>query len=188
MAIAPYPSLVDQLYRTEGKGEIVDGGVVSLPASGRVPIYAAGAICVSLRRHVRASRLPGIAISGTAGFIVRLPNRQLFSPDAAYYEGPNSGMTFFEDAPRFAVEVRSENDYGFAAEVEMEAKRRDYLAAGTAVVCDVDLLDELIVRKFDAAGGASVPVAVFRRGEVADAEPAVPRWAIAVDDLFEQQA
>jgi Uma2 family endonuclease len=66
--------------------------------------------------QVRTTSLRGIAVSDGAGFLVNLPHRQSFSPDAAYYEGPNSGMRFFEGAPLFAAEVRSQNDYGPSAE------------------------------------------------------------------------
>ena len=40
----------------------------------------------------------------------------------------------------FAVEVRSENDYGPEAELALARKRADYFAAGTQVVWDVDVL------------------------------------------------
>jgi Uma2 family endonuclease len=43
-------------------------------------------------------------------------------------------MRFFEGAPVFAVEVRSENDYGPDAEREIVQKRADYFAAATLVV------------------------------------------------------
>ncbi len=91
-------------------------------------------------------------------------------------------MKFYAGAPAFAAEVRSENDYGPAAEQAMAAKRGDYFAAGTLVVWDVDLLGEDVVRKYTAADPASPTV--FRRGDIADAEPAVPGWRMAVDDLF----
>jgi hypothetical protein len=65
----------------------------------------------------------------------------------------------------------------------MAAKRADYFAAGTLVVWDVDLLSEDVVCKF-VTPGADKPAAVFRRSEIADAEPAVPGWRMAVDDLF----
>jgi len=185
MVIAPPESLFDQLYRVEGKAEIIGGRIVPLMATGRMPINAALEIAVSLRIYGKAAKLPGIAVGDNAGFIVRLPNRQSFSPDAAYYEGPNSGMKFFDGAPLFAVEVRSENDYGDPAEEEIVAKRRDYFAAGTIVVWDVDLLGDEVVRKYTASGGAEIPVAVFRRGDVADAETSVPGWTMPVNDLFE---
>ena len=83
--------------------------------------------------------------------------------------------------PDLAVEVRSENDYGPAAEAEMAAKRADYFQAGTLVVWDVDPEAETVaVYRADAP---TTPT-IFRRGEVADAEPAVPGWRMAVDEMF----
>ena len=92
-------------------------------------------------------------------------------------------MKFFLGAPVFAVEVRSEGDYRPRAEQQMAAKRADYFAAGTKVVWDVDLLGDDVVRKF-VAHDAVKPAAVFRRGQTADAEPAVPGWRMAVGELF----
>ena len=176
---------IEDLYQVEGKAEIINGEIIHLMATGRRPAYAAFEIAVSLRTFVRRNRLPGIAVPDNAGFHVQLPHRASFSPDAAYYEGSDSGMRFFEGPPLFAAEVRSENDYGVVAEQDMEDKRRDYFAAGTLVVWDVDLQGDEVVRKY-AAPDASVPVAAFRRGEIADAAPAVPGWTMSVNDLFEQ--
>jgi Uma2 family endonuclease len=91
-------------------------------------------------------------------------------------------MGFFEGAPRFAVEVRSEGDYGRAAERKMAAKRDDYFAAGTLVVWDVDLLSDDVVRVYRATDPDQPTI--YRRGELAEAEPAVPDWRMPVDDLF----
>jgi Uma2 family endonuclease len=114
--------------------------------------------------------------------VVDLPNRKSFSPDAAFYTGPRSGMRFFEGAPVFAVEVRSEGDYGRKAEADIAAKRADYFAAGTLVVWDVDLLSAEVVRVYRADDPNTATV--YRRGEHAEAEPAVPGWSMLVDDLF----
>ena len=59
--------------------------------------------------------------------------RESFSPDAAYFLGPfpSNPMRFLVGPPIFAVEVRSENDYGPAAEAAMADKRADYFEAGT---------------------------------------------------------
>lgn len=64
----------------------------------------------------------------------------------------------------------------------MAAKRRDYFAAGTLVVWDVDVLRDEIVR-VDRASNPEAP-SLYRRGEVAEAEPAVRGWTFPVDDLF----
>ena len=64
----------------------------------------------------------------------------------------------------------------------MAAKRRDYFAAGTLVVWDVDVLKSETVRVYR---GSNPDNPTFcRRGEVAEAEPAVPGWSVRVEDLF----
>src|SRR5690242_2331343 len=102
--------------------------------------------------------------------IDELPSgRESFSPGASYYDGPLpvNLMRFIEGAPTFAAEVRSENDYGPAAEVEMADKRADYFAAGTQVVWDVDPLAQCIyVYK---AADRNRPV-TYHRGQEAEAE------------------
>ncbi|MBC8135024.1 MAG: Uma2 family endonuclease [Fibrella sp.] len=174
--------LIEALYLEPGKAEIVDGRIVRFDMTGRKPSFAGDEIFFYLRQYVRATKPAGIAVGDGKAFLCSLPNRESFSPDAAYYEGPDSGVKFFSGSPRFAVEVRSEND----AEAEMKSKRDDYFAAGTEVVWDVDILGGgEIVRKFTKMGGSQNPVAVFRRGETADAEPAVPGFTMPVDDLFE---
>ncbi len=66
----------------------------------------------------------------------------------------------------------------------MAAKRADYLAAGTLVVWDVGLLSEDVVRVYRASEPENPTV--YRRGEIAEAEPAVPGWTMPVDDLFDE--
>lgn len=139
-------------------------------------------VAVSLREHSRVTGV-GRAYTDNAGFIVNLAHRRSFSPDASYYIGPRSGMRFLDGAPVFAAEVRSEGDYGPAAEAAMLQKRADYFAAGTLVVWDVDLLSDDVVRVYHASD-PHTPTS-YRRGEVAEAEPAVPGWRLPVDDLFE---
>lgn len=174
---------MEDLYRVGEKAELINGEIVIMPATGRKPGYAGDAITVSLWNYARQRRT-GIAVGDNKGFRVNLPRRKSFSPDAAFYVGPNSDMRFFEGAPVFAAEVRSEEDYGPVQERGMAAKRADYFAAGTLVVWDVDLLNPEVIRKYTPAD-LEHPT-VFRRGEIADAEPAVPGWTMPVDDLFEE--
>ncbi|HYT49897.1 MAG TPA: Uma2 family endonuclease, partial [Pyrinomonadaceae bacterium] len=149
--------------------------------TGAAPSYAASEIFASLREYSRRTK-KGIAVTDNAAFRVDLPNRKSFSPDAAFYTGKWTGMKFFEGAPFFAVEVRSEGDYGPAAERAIVEKRPDYFAAGTLVVWDVDLLDDDVVKSYSASEPERA--IVFRRGEMANAEPAVPEWSMPVNDLF----
>jgi Uma2 family endonuclease len=175
---------IGDLYHVpeDGKAEIVDGELVLMSPTGDLHGAATGEIFVSLRHYAR-TRGEGRAYGDNVGFIVNLPRRRSFSPDAAYYVGPRTRGKFLEGAPLFAVEVRSEDDYGPKAEQSMARKRADYFAAGTLAVWDVDVLRNEIVRKF-TADNPDVAV-VFRRGEIADAEPALPGWTLAVDDIFE---
>ncbi|MDQ3254165.1 MAG: Uma2 family endonuclease [Acidobacteriota bacterium] len=173
---------IEDLYAVEGKAEIINGEIVHMPPTGDVPGYAGDEIFVSLREHCRHTG-NGRAVSDNKGFSVNLPHRKSFSPDAAYYTGRPMGAEFFEGAPVFAAEVRSKSDYGAKAESRMQQKRADYFATGTLVVWDVDVLRDNVVRVYRVAD-PDVPQ-VFRRGEMADAEPAVPEWRMPVDDLFE---
>ncbi|HKG13212.1 MAG TPA: Uma2 family endonuclease [Pyrinomonadaceae bacterium] len=172
---------VEDLYGEPGKAEVVNGELVRMSPTGEGPGYAGDEVFVSLRQYSRNTGR-GRAVGDNKGFRVRLPHRESFSPDAAFYTGPPSGMKFYEGAPVFAVEVRSEGDYGPAAEQAMAQKRADYFAAGTLVVWDVDLLSADVVKVYRASDPQRP--AVYRRGEFAEAEPAVPGWGMAVDDLF----
>jgi Uma2 family endonuclease len=172
--------LIAELYKIDGKAEIVDGRIVRMSPTGRFPGRASGAIYASLRAH--EARLSGYAYPDNVAFLVNLPKRKSFSPDAAFStERPE--MTFGTRAPEFAVEVRSEGDYGRAAERAMAEKRSDYFAAGTKVVWDVDLLGDDVVRVY-RADSPETPT-IYRKGEIAEAEPAVPGWTFPVNDLFE---
>jgi Uma2 family endonuclease len=173
---------IDDLYQVEGKAELVRGQIVREPPTGLGPGLSSVAIFMSLRDHERRVG-GGIAVPDNVAFVVDMPDRQSFSPDAAFYTGRWTGMKFADGAPVFAAEVRSEHDYGPAAEARMAAKRSDYFASGTLVVWDVDLLAEDVIRVYRA--GAPHAATVYRRGEVADAEPAVPGWRMDVDALFE---
>lgn len=173
--------LIEQLMAFDGKAEIVDGQIQEIMATGFDPGFAGDEIYASLRAHARSSG-EGVAFADGKGFLCNLPHRRSFSPDAAFYTGPRSGMAFMPEPPVFAVEVRSENDYGPKAEREMAQKRADYFAAGTLVVWDVDLRGEEVVAKYSATSPMNPQI--FRRDEVADAQPAVTDWRLNVDDLF----
>ncbi len=172
---------IDDLYQIPGKAELVNGEIVLMSPTGAMPGYAGDEIYASLR-----SPLPFHGywprVGDNKAFRVDLPQRESFSPDAAFHNGPDTGMKFYEGASIFAVEVRSEGDYGPAAEAALAAKRTDYFEAGTLVVWDVDLLSDDVVRVYRAAD-PSTPT-LHRRGDRADAEPAVSGWSMAVDELF----
>jgi hypothetical protein len=50
------------------------------------------------------------------------------------------------------------------------------------VVWDVDLLSPDVIKSYTSSDPDNL--VIFRRGDIADAEPAVPGWRMAVDELF----
>jgi Uma2 family endonuclease len=174
---------IDDLYRVpeNGKAELVKEEIVLMAPTGGVPGRAGGEIYISLRDYERRTGR-GYAFPDNVGFVVDLPHRGSFSPDAAFHPGPLQGGRFLDGSPIFAAEVRSETDYGEKAEREMAEKRADYFAAGTLVVWDVDVLRERVVRVY-RADSPDRPM-IYRSGEVAEAEPVLPGWSMPVDDLL----
>ena len=174
---------VDDLYRVpeHGKAELVNGELVLMPPTGGVPGRAAGIIFISLSDYEQRVG-GGYAFPDNVGFIVNLPNRRSFSPDAAFYKGELRGGLFLEGAPVLAVEVRSSADYGPAAEKSMAQKRADYFAAGTLVVWDVDVLREKVVRVFRASDPTNPTI--YTCTEYGEAEPALPGWQMSLKEVF----
>src|SRR5689334_14754270 len=87
-------ALLRKLARAPGKAELVNGEVVPMAPTGDAPGAAGDRIYFSLQIHVDKTGV-GRAVSDNKAFRVNLPHRQSFSPDAAYYTGPRSGMDFF---------------------------------------------------------------------------------------------
>ncbi len=182
---APPRATLDDLNGIEGKAELINGRIVQIMGSGHLPTEVAANIYVNLRSHAKKSGRGVAKTDGSAYAVLELSSgRESFSPDTSYYEGPLPAnlMRFIEGAPQFAVEVRSENDYGPAAEREMAAKRADYFEAGTLVVWNVDPIAETVaVYKLDTPDQPTI----CRRGDTAEAAPAVPGWRMAVNEVFD---
>jgi len=175
---------LDDLYRVEGKAELIGGRIIPLMPTGRRPSRVAFEISRSLDDYAQATGR-GEAYPDNTGFAVpRLSSgRESFSPDASYFLGPfpPNEMRFLSGPPAFAAEVRSENDYGDKADAARAAKRADYFEAGTLVVWDVDSINDRVLKyRSDAPDKPEV----FVLGQVADAEPAVPGWKMPVDSIF----
>src|SRR5438105_15458433 len=126
---------IEDLYRVQenGKTELVNGELILMPPTGDMPSSAAFNIASSLREFARGKNM-GRAYPDNTGYKVNLPERDSFSPDASFYTGKSTGMRFLAGAPVFAVEVRSEVDYGKKVEAAVLKKRNDYFAAGRTVV------------------------------------------------------
>jgi len=181
--VIPRATLSD-LMGVEGKAELIGGRIVRFMASGHRPSLVAFRVAIALATHAAQQGIGVVHPDGIGYAIPLLPNgRQSFSPDASYYVGPLPGndMRFIEGPPTFAVEVRSENDYGPSAERDMADKRADYFLAGTLAVWDVDP-DNEFVDLYEA--NAPTTATRFRRGDTAHAGNAVPGWSMSVNQIL----
>jgi len=183
--LTPNPATLDDLFRVREKAELIAGRIVYFMASGEEHGNISLEIAYHLKQYVTQTGR-GRAYGDNVGFALSAPvtsGRLSFSPDAAFRDIIPAGKNFkfVAGPPTFAVEVRSEGDFSPKGEREMAEKRADYFESGTLVVWDVDPVAETVARY--TAADPLAPV-VFRRGDVADAEPAVPGWRLPVDDIF----
>jgi Uma2 family endonuclease len=175
--------LIEELYRLPDnmKAEIIDGAIVPMSPTGITPSRVSGLIFASLLAYEKLVG-KGMALPNNAGFIVNLPHRGSFSPDASYSIDLVRSGNFANGAPLFAAEVRSKGDYGPKADSAVLAKIADYFAAGTQVVWDVDALRDMTIRVY-RAGQPDQPT-LYGMDDIAEAEPALPGWRVAVNTLL----
>jgi len=184
MSVLSFPNAtLDDLMKFKPRAELINGRIVPLVPTGDLPSHVAAEISISLHAYGRQTRRGRAVFDACAyGFKSPLPSGRLsISPDASFFEGqsPPNNMSYIPGHPSFAVEVRSVSDFGPKMDREYEIKRNDYFHAGTVVVWDVDPLARTISKY-----SSLKDLTVFHAGEIADAEPALPGWRIAVDDLF----
>jgi Uma2 family endonuclease len=166
----------------EGQIELVDGKMVQLPFHTIGEAQTVGNILASLKKYEDHVSIDG-TLSSTIVYVVDLPHRKSFSPDVSFtVVFPDNPMDFIPGAPVFAAEIRAPDELTTEADVTFAKKREDYFAAGTTVVWDIDPWNETV--KSYSATRREEPI-VYRRGTIADAEPALPGWQIAIDDVFE---
>lgn len=182
--IAQLRATLDDLMRIKGRAELIDGKIVVYQPFGHRPGRLKGYIMASLDDYARRTGRGEAFGTLLAYAVTKLASgRESFSPATSYYDGPfpANPMSYVDGPPTFAVEVRSESDYGPAADREYVDKRADYFEAGTRVVWDVDPGNKTV-----ACYRADVPdqPTTFYPGDQADAEPAVPGWRLDVAALF----
>ena len=135
---------------------------------------------ISIPQEIFERNVRGVALFGQNQDVF---GRGSWSDEFENFGEENASPSVVEAAPASdAVEVRSEGDYGPSAEHEMARKRGDYFAAGTLVVWDVDLLSADVVKVYFASEPKKPTI--YRRGDIAEAEPAAPGWSMEIDDLF----
>ncbi|HEX8832324.1 MAG TPA: Uma2 family endonuclease [Longimicrobium sp.] len=175
-------ALVDDLAIVKGQTEIVDDCLVVHTPNGGRNARARGSILFSLHMYEKDHKGAGLVFSSTVGYPVIAPHRKAICADVSWYTGP-LGDDSDTSPPVFAAEVRDFANYGDEAEAFLATKLGDYFAAGTQVVWDVDVLREELIRVYRASNPENPTL--YRRGEIAEAEPAVPGWRFPVDELWD---
>lgn len=181
MSRKPEATIEDLLrYPDHGRAELVCGKIVMIPLMTWRTSRASLQIMLSLHEYEKETHR-GYVLTSKVGYLVDLPHRKSFCPDVSFYTGP-MGMGLAEGAPIFAVEMRDIGDCSCFIDEEFAAKRRDYFATGSEVVWDVDIRSEDVIRVYcmDTPDTATI----YRHGDEAEAEPALPGWRFPVDNLF----
>src|SRR5438309_1848835 len=91
---------IEDLYKVPGKAELVNGEIVHMSPTGGFPGFAGDVITSRLLEYAVKTKL-GFAVGDNKAFIVNLPHRKSFSPDAAFHIGKMTAR-FYEGAPAFA--------------------------------------------------------------------------------------
>jgi len=165
------------------RAEIVDDRLVAIGPSGGENAIARVSILFSLKMYERGHKGAGVVRTSGAAFRVDSPHRRSICADVSWYTGPRSESDLAPIPSLFAAEVRDLASFGEEAEAYRATKCADFFAAGTQVVWDVDVIREGLIRVYRATDPENP--AVYRRGEVAEAEPAVPEWRFPVDELWD---
>lgn len=164
----------------QGPADLVEGVLVPTSPTGRSHGRVVVRCAELLARHVREEALALEVLAGDVGFVLRRSPDSVRGADVAVVPTAPAGPDddderFVEGPPAFAVEVRSPND----RPGEVERKIADYLAAGAAVVWDLDPRgDTLTVHRRGRRPRT------LRGDQVADAKPVLPRFAEPVRALF----
>jgi Uma2 family endonuclease len=165
----------------DGKYELVDGRLVHMSPTGLRPTRISQRICRALEDYEDETG-SGIAVADNAGFVAHEPELRTFSPDVAFIQGViEETDDFVHGMPIFAVAIRSKGDHTAKKGHEYAEKRAAYFAAGTHVVWDVNPRDRTITSY--CADTPNEP-RIFRAGDTADAEPALPGWRVSVAHLM----
>jgi hypothetical protein len=174
------PATIADLRRTKLKAEIVNGELLVIGPSGGWAATAAGNIIFSLHLYEREFG-GGETMMSRVAFIIDLPHRQSVCPDVSWFTGPGPTPAFHAARPcspgdtgRHRLRRRSR--------ATLRRQARGLLRGGDAggLGCRraARALDPRVSRR--RAG----PSRRLRRGEIAEAEPAVPGWRFTVKDLF----
>ena len=138
------PATLDDLYRVEGKAELVSGKIIHYVASGDVPSEVAFEIAVRLAHIREADAALARHYPDGLGYAMIPPlssGRESFQPDASYYTGPLAKESHAICRRCAGIRRRSPRAKAIMAprrKSKWPRNETDYFEAGTLIVWDVD--------------------------------------------------
>ena len=166
------------LATTDVDYELHDGRLVVMAPPGFIHGHRQNRFGFSLRQHGELSG-HGLAVAEVGVLLRRNPDH-LLGTDAAFLTTAQlpprlSPEGYLLTIPQLVVEVRSKNN----TQSELDAKVRDYLAAGAVLVwvADPD------ARTVTAHRANQAPV-VFTASDTLSADPVIPGFAVPVAELL----
>ena len=173
------PALSERLSLEGKRTELVRGDlIVMTPAGGRHG-QVAHKVALVIGNYVLDRRL-GRVFAAETGFLLQRDPDTVRAPDVAFVAGDRLGTGeipagFLEMAPDLAVEVVSPSD----SAATVQAKVKDWLAAGTRLVWVVDPETRSVI--VHRAAGAAV---VVPEAGTLDGAPVFSDFSVRVRDLF----
>ena len=175
---------LDDLYRVEGKAELIAGRIVPLMATGRRPSRVAFRICRSLDDYAQATGRGEAYTDNKGSRSRRFPRAASRSRRTPRISSARSRRTRcgFSPGRRSSLSKSAARTTMVMRLLPLQQPNGPTTSRrGRSIVWDVDpIADRIFKYRFDAPEQPEV----FGRGQEADAEPAVPGWRMAVDSIF----
>ena len=179
LTIEAFAQLSDEPWRAE----LVRGCVIREPPAGFEHGRLTARIASLLDQHVREHGL-GVVLGAETGFVLSDDPPTVRAPDVAFVSvdrlpPPEEMEGFAAGAPDLAVEVVSPSNTAS----DLQAKVMDYLAAGCSLVWVIDPRTRSVT-----AYHSSRDIQLLRENDVLDAGEVLPRFALALAELFDDTA
>lgn len=161
------------------KSELLDGELVEVTPPGGEHSGVAAEIIFHLRGYLGAGNLPYLVGSEAGVVLARNPDR-VRAPDVYLIRrdrlpGGKRPTSYLESVPDLIVEVVSPNDRA----LEIQDKVEEWLRGGAQLVWVAYPRSRTVY-----AHRGLDDVQVYRPGDHLDAEPVLPSFSVAVEDLF----
>jgi Uma2 family endonuclease len=178
LTAADVDALPETLPSGDVRYELYDGRLVLMSPPGYR--HSRVGFEIAARLHLFGEN-PGHGVAtDEVGILLRRNPDTLVGADLTFIAGKSlpvrlSPEGYLETIPELVVEVRSKNDTG----PEVEAKVREYLAAGVEIVWVADPEARTVT-----AHRSNLPPAVFGATDTLTADPVIPGFAVPVAELF----